>query len=81
MFDKRPNAVVVKFIRLNQRGKQWIYPKPYIFKISPQQADNVKVNDVLKVRYNKGGRVPVKVVEVLTLSPREARKHKAILVE
>ena len=85
LISNKPNAVAVKFVKYkkkNRKLKQWIYPKTYIFKVNPKQIERVKVNDILFVRYYKNGnRIPVKVVEILTLPLKEARKHKPILAD
>ncbi len=81
MFDtnvKRVNAVIVKFQK-KRRQKAILFPKPYTFKIHRLQAKNVKVGQVLYVKDCKGKTAPVVVQELLELTPRECRKHKAIL--
>lgn len=81
MFDvdmSSVNAVIVKFQK-KRRQKTILFPKPYTFKIHHLQAKNVKVGQRIYVKDRKGKHVPVVVQELLELTPRECRKHKAIL--
>lgn len=76
------NAVGVKFRKSRIRAgreKVNIYPKTYVFKISPVQAKRATIGQVLYVKNKHNKRVPVIVQSLLKLAPNSCRKHKPIL--
>ena len=76
------NAVGVKFKKSRIRAgreKMNIYPKTYVFKISPVQAKKAEIGQVLYVKNKHNKRVPVIVQSLLKLAPNGCRKHKPIL--
>lgn len=38
----RDDQVVIKFLRRNKKGKEWVYPKPYVFKLTPKDKKEFK---------------------------------------
>lgn len=69
------NAVQVRFLYRNTK----LSSKPYVFKAFPKVAENIKENQIIFVKSNKGTPAAVVVEKVLSLPPRKAREHKPIL--
>lgn len=81
--NKTINVVVIKFLKTaigkKYKGNLYLYDKPYYFKISPKLVTDLKINQVVLVKDNRGKEVYAIVQKLLCLPPKKMRTYKPVL--
>ena len=40
----RNDQIKIKYVKHNKSGREWLYPKSYVFKLTPKDKKSLKIN-------------------------------------